>query len=348
MKNKIIKYFLLVLTVVFGFLAWLSEFRAIKVADSSTWIVPMIFFALYVILLCLSAVLVKKALLINAVMAVSVFFSLAFAPSTGHFVIIIFCIFLLHMALANIRRDMSLNVKISLWKSLGTGKFWLVISLAILISSQYFFIIKKMDGQLSIPEFNTTRISSKIVEPILIFIDPNFEKMQGSKGITVDQFLIESKGEEIKNAYKDSFMILQNLSEEEKEQLGLEMDDQETKEQISERKYQIQEAILKKERQVFSEKIGREVDGKEDVADVFASLVDKKINDYFRMPIRVNSQTPTFIYIFTAVLFFTVWPLGSIICSLCFVLSALIFKLLILCKLVEIRKEFTEREAIIQ
>lgn len=332
------------MTIAMGFLSWLFVSRAIKITDSSTWAVPMALFALYAVLLCLSIVLVKEGLYVNIAAAVSMLFSVIFARSLWHFAIFVLCVFMMHMAISKIRNDLNLNVKISLWKSFGTGKFWFVISLAILISSQYFFIVKEIDGQKKIPEFDTSAISSKMVGPVMGMMNPDFEKIQ-QEGLTVDQFIIESQSNDDNQPSFDQEalyeQIPQDLPEKEKENL---------KKQISNQSARIfqsdNQIVLQEGRKQLSEMVGRDVSGDEKIADVFSGIIDKKINDFFQRKSTNNEKSFLLEYVFTAVLFFTVWPLGSILCSACFLIVIILFKLFVHFEIVKIDKTMVEREVI--
>lgn len=350
MKKNILKYSLLAGTLAAGFFSWMSIARAIKVPESSTWIVPMICFSLYAIFLCLSAILVRQEIEFELAVTFSALSSLFFALFVGHFIVSLFSLAILLRGLQNIRKDLDLNVKISLWKSLGVGKFKLVIALAILISSQYFFILKNTDGQKAIPKFDVSAISSKLVEPILETIDPNFKNSQQEDGITVDQFIVESKKNSSEYFSVDEQLIDEqiptNLPNSERELLK-----QQALEQFSDSKSQLaqknNELILREGRKQFSDMTGREIRGDEKIADVFAGLIDKKINDYFQPKMESDSRSSLFIYILVAILFLTVWPLGSILGSICFCFVVFIFKMLAYFGLIKIEKIMVEREVIV-
>lgn len=348
MKNKILQCFLLAMTVAMGFCSWFSVWRAVKIPGSSTWAVPMAFFMLYAIFLCLTAVLVSRGTYVNFAATISMLFSLIFAQSLWHLAILALCILLMLSALHKIRKDLKLNVKVSLWKSLGTGKFSLVLALAILVSSQYFFIIKNMDGQKNIPKFDVSAVSSQMVGPILEMMNPDFKKIQDD-GLTVDQFIIESqKQNEQKYSIDESVIDQQiptNLPAKQREALK-----QQALGQLADQKTQIAQnnstLVLQEGRKQLSQMTGQEIGGSEKIADVFSGLIDKKINDFFQYKLVGDQMSFLLEYIFTAILFLTVWPLGSILCSLCFLAAVIIFKILVACGLVEIKKEMVEREAI--
>jgi len=349
MKQNILKYSLVGGTFIMGFLSWFSVQRAIKISDSSTWVVPMICFSLYAIFLCLSAVLVREEIEFELAVFFSMLPSLVFALFFWHFAILVFCALIMLRGLKNIRNDLDLNVKISLWKSLGTGKFKIVLALAILTSSQYFFIIKNVEGQKAIPKFDTTAISAKLVEPILKVINPDFKTLE-NEGLTVDEFISESQKRNENDPLFNNEEIIdgqipENMPAKQREALK-----QQALEQLSDSKVQLSEKknelALQEGRKQFSQMVGHEIKGDEKIADVFAGLIDKKINDYFQPQANGDSKSSVFIYILVAVLFLTIWPLGSILCSLCFGLVVFAFSLFVHFGIVKIDKVMVEREVI--
>jgi hypothetical protein len=322
-----------------------------KVPEASVWLVPMIWFSLYVIAMCLSVVMVHQEIAVELIVTFSFLLSLIFNFSIWYVAILIFCDFLMLSAVRNIRKDLDLNVKISLWKSLFVGKFKIIIVLALLISSQYFFFVNKTNGQKTIPKFDISMVSSKMVEPILGIINPDFKKIQ-QDGLTVDQFILENQKNSEVNFLSDNEeaidqQIPADLPSEQRESLK-----QQALQQIADSQTQLlqknNELVLQEGREQLAQMTGKDINGNEKIADVFAGLIDKKINDYFQPQVENNNKSSSLLsYIVAAVLFLTIWPIGSVLSLIWFVIVIIIFKILLYFDLVEIKTVTVEREMIV-
>ena len=219
--------------------------------------------------------------------------------------------------LRSIRKDLDMNIKVSLWKSLYTGKFKLVFALAIIICSQYFFIISASNGQKVIPKFDLSPVTTKLVEPILGMINPNYKTIQ-QDGLTVDEFILKSQPNNAGNLSEAQAQLFQNNK-------GM---------------------VLEEGRKQFSQMVGQDLRGDEKIADVFAGLINKKINDYFQPKINGDAQSSAYSYILVAILFLTILPLGSLLSLIWFGFIIIVFRLLVGFSLVEIKIVTVQREMI--
>lgn len=328
------KYVLPSLMIVASFFAWFSIYRAMKIPEASIWLVPAFCFSLYVISICLVAVMVRQEIVVELAIAFSFLLSLVFTFSIGYLLILILCTLFMLYAVRNIRKDLDLNVKINLWKSLYTGKFKIALSLAIIISSQFFFFVSKTDGQKTVPKFDVSSITSKLVKPILGIINPEFKKIE-QDGITVDQFiLIESKKDILDGEEMIYEQIPYDLPNEQKEAL---------KQQALQ---QINDLMLQTGRQNLSQITEKNLKGDEKIGDVFVGFIDKRINDYFQPKVGEDAPSSLLAYIVSMILFLTIWPIGSILALIWFVVVIIIFKILLYFGLVKIKTITVEREMI--
>lgn len=352
MQKTILKYGLFVFVLVSGALSWFSVFNVSKISGADAWIFSIIFFSLFIIAMCLAAILVSQEIALEIVVAITFLLSLIFTFSLWYLGILLLAIILILSGLREIKKDLDLNINIDLWKSLYTGKFKIVLALAILISSQYFFMTNSLEKQKPVPKLDFSSITSKMIEPILSVINPNFKPKQ-NEDLTVDQFIIQSQqdneGNDLLNQIVPDEIIEQqmpkNLPPEKREELK-----NETRKQLADSGAQIMqknnELILQQGRQQLSQMTGREVTGNEKIADVFARLIDTKINDFFQPKIKGDSQSSFYSYVVSAVLFLTIWPLGSVMAVLWFIIVMLIFKILVYFKWVEIKRITVEKEVI--
>lgn len=354
-KNTKLELSLIVTAIVSAMLAFYAIHRAIKVADSSTWIVPMLWISIFIISISLACVTVRKKMEIELLIISTFLLNLIFAFSLGHVAVIAAAIFLMLSALHRIREDLDLNVRISLWKSLYAGKFKMILALALIISSQYFFTIKSMQGQINIPKLDLSGVTMRIIEPLLKSASPAFETIL-AEDLTVDQYIIKSQQQNTDSDFAQGLDF--TVSEEEIEsQIPRELPaakrdllKQQALEKISDAKAQLSEKnhelILIEGRRQLSKTVGQELTGQEKIADVIVSPISKAVNDYFQMQVSQNNQSPVFPIILTAVLFLTILPLGSLLSSLWFGIAVLIFKVLVKFEIIKVREVTVQREMI--
>lgn len=352
-KKNILKYILLGLILLSGFLSWFSVFNASKVYGANAWYLPIISFSLFIVFMCLATILVKQGIAMEIVVVLTFVLSLVFAFSLWYLPILLLTIFLVLAGLREIRRDLDLNIKVDLWKSLYVGKFKIILALALLISSQYFFITNSSSREKTLPSLDFSSITSKLVRPILVMVNPNFKSMQ-KEDITVDQFIIQSQQKNDGDVAFNPFFseetidqqIPKNLPSEQRNELK-----NEALRQISDSQSQLlqknEELVLQQGRKQISQMVGHEVMGNEKIENVFAGLIDKKINDFFQPKIEGDSRSSLYSYVVAAVLFLTIWPLGSFLALLWFSVVILIFKILFYSGLIEIKTITVEREMIV-
>ena len=203
------------------------------------------------------------------------------------------------------------------------GKFKIVLALSLLISSQYFFITNNPNGQKVIPKLDFSLITSKVVEPVLSFVNPSFKSIPKGE-LTVDEFIIHSQ---------------QNI------------DKTNSSEEINSSRIQFlqknNEMIVQEGRRQLSQMVGRVVGGNEKMSDIFAELINKKINDFFQPKINDDSSFSFYSYAVAIILFITIWPLSSILTILWFLIIIFIFKIFVYFSLVEIKKVTVQKEIII-
>lgn len=353
MRKNTLQPALTVSTIVLAIIAFYTISRAIKIPEASTWIVPILWVSLLVISLFFLGVFTRNRMSAEITVAASLLLSLIFAFTLVHFVISVVCIFLILSGLRAIKGDLDLNVKINLWKSLYVGKFKVIFAIALLISSQYYFTAKSMKGPVNVPKFDVSGISMKIVGPMLGIINPEFAEA-GRQDLTVDQFIIQSQSDSLNASFGDDDsqserLIDANLPSDipaaQKEMLK-----QQALTKVTDAKSKLleqnRELVLLEGRRQFSKIVGRNVEGNEKISDVFAGMVNDKINSYFQPNVDRPERSTLFPFVLTLILFATIWPLGSLLSTIWFAIIILIFKILVKYGFIEVKKVMVEREII--
>jgi hypothetical protein len=332
MQKNILKFSLFFLSLITAFFFWLSVSDAITVTDSSVWLLPMLWFSLLYIIYSLEFVLVKEKLLINLSIILGLFLSLIFAPNFWHFLILLFASLLLSTAYLQIKKDLGLNVKICLPKTLRMGKTFFILALTLVVSSQYYFQAKKV-GLLKIPTFDAGVIlDNKLAREFLYKFNPDLQKLE-DKNLTVDEMILENfkesqvgSGEaDLLNLVQDS-QIVSPVSLQKIEELR-------------------KQKILEVGRESFGKMANRKLTGSEKVVDVVTEIMNQKIQSLVS-PNYSDERFPLVPLGMAAILFLTVLSLGAFLARILVHLVSFVFWIFISGRIIQIKKVPVEMEVI--
>ena len=330
MKTKITKYILTFVIIVFGIASWSSVERAINVPTSSTWLVPIIFFTIFFVGLSLGAILIKEKVILFSALAISFFTSLFFTFSFWHIGVIIFSFFVAMLATEKMRKDVTLNIKVDLQKSIRTGKAILILALAIVTTSQYYFETKDTPKANIIPKMETGALTGKIL-PIIY---PNL-KNNSKDDLTVDEFILEMSKE-------NSNSILSSFLENPENSQIASMIGKEGAQKINNVN---QNVILLEGRKNLENIAGTKLTGQEKISDVFSDMISSRMNEIFS-PALTEDNRPIVSAVSALILFLTIISLGPFLGFVAIYLAVSIFWLMRKADLVKISKVMMEVERV--
>ncbi|MCD6149886.1 hypothetical protein J7J13_03830 [bacterium] len=348
MKKQILKYSLIFLTLLFSFFAWLSVDQAVNNPESSNWLVPVIWFSLFFIILALSIVLIKETYVLTGLLAVSFLSSFIFVFNGWHFLPVVLSLLLAYLAMARIKNDLKLNVKIDLWKTIRRGRMLLIISLAIIITSQYYFGVKDFKASALIPQLKPGDIANGLASRIISTINPGI-KISEDKDMTVDQFILQTqKMNDQKNA---GISVDKEIDKIVAEKFGDTASPSRLDEIKKEYAKNMEEPdgrnmILEEGRKQLSEIAGRELAGEEKISEVISEMINSKITNFLGVSMDNPKKVPLIPIALAIIIFLTVISLGSFLSPLWMLLSALIFTILAKTKIIQIKKVPVEMEII--
>lgn len=354
--NKTLQKTLIALVLISAMFSWISVDRAIRIPDSSTWVVPMLWFSLFAIIIFLMTVFIKEKRTLIVAVAIALSFSLFFAPNPFHFLFLLASLLFAKWGIRNIQKDLGLNVKISLWKSFWAGKMQILFALAILISSQYFFTLESIDGQKNMPKLDVSGSMIKMIMPILGIANPAFKGMS-EDGLTVDQWLLNAQKENgvggVFGSVEEEFIDAQldaklppGIPAEQREILKQEAMRKmtETQSQLSQKN---KDLILVEMRKQFSKSVSQDLKGDEKIAEVLASVVSNKMNEVMQTQLKGGGTVEAMLpLVYALILFLTIFSLGSLLSRIWFLLAIAIFSVLVKIGLVKIGKELVEKESV--
>jgi len=348
MKKQILKYSLIFLTLLFSFFAWLSVDQAINNPESSNWLVPVIWFSLFFIILALSIVLIKETYILTGLLAVSFLSSFIFVFNGWHFLPVVLSLLLACLAMARIKNDLKLNVKIDLWKIVRRGKLLLIIALSIVITSQYYFSVKNFGASALIPQLKPGDITNNLTTKIISTINPGI-KIGEDENMTVDQFILQSqKMSDQKNAGISADREIDKIVAEKFGDTVSPSRLDEIKKEYAENMEEPdgRNMILEEGRKQLSKIVGKELIGQEKISEVLSEMINNRITDFLGVNMDSPKETPLIPIVLAIIIFLTVISLGTFLSPLWMLLSALFFTILAKTKIIQIKKVPVEMEVI--
>lgn len=350
-KKKITVIILAVLLLVFATLLWWATNQIAQAYSVGMLILELISLSLAYIFLQLISLFVQRVFFIECIAVCAFAVSIVFGPHLWHTVFVAFASLLLLRGLSMIRKDMRLNVKISLWKSLHLGKNLLLFAFALVLSSQYFFAAANHSGDALIPGLEVGKIGSKLVLEAVSYINPQYQSLQ-EETLTVDDFLLQSynqRQDEYAGLDIESFVSMQSDIQ------SLPPEQQEImKDELKKRISNINQstADLQKElaleggRMELAKFAGREVSGSEKISQVFSSAIESKINEFFAPNAEMPQRAKAYQFIVAIVFFLSIFSTGSLFWWPWTLLAVGIFRLCVRLKAISIGKIPVEMEII--
>lgn len=356
MLKNFFKYALAGLLLAFSFFAWISVDRAISVPGASVWISPMIWFTLYFISLSLSIVLIKRRYIVEFLALATLLISFLFVTSGYHIFAVALGSLILSLAISKIRKDLKLNIKVDLYKTLRTGSTQIVLALAIVLTSQYYFTIRDYKTERIIPKFKMEGAVNVLTSKMLSSVNPNFKDLSNEE-TTVDEFILKTQSDQVEKSGLNNLNLLpieqiidsqvgKKISNLQREALKQEYLKKITEEQSNIRE-QSQKLILDESRKKISEIVGVNLTGNEKMSDVFSQMINSKIASYVSPSINQKDDIPVLPMILAIIIFLTVLPIGSFLSPAWLLVSKLLFLVLVKVEIVRINKVPSEVEIII-
>lgn len=289
---------------------------AATVSGYSSWIFPIAWFSGFMIALFLSVVMVRQNRflipLVCFALAPGMFFTFEYYRILVYGLASLIAIW----GVRHIDKDLDLNIKMSLRKSLSIGRSIIVLALAILICGQYYSDIKKYKV-INPPEFRTEKITATIMPTILPMLGQDLSKLNNGRG-TIDEFILESQ--------RKTMSYPSNLDASQKEQL--------------------ERLILNEGRKQYSSLAGREIKGDEKVTDIISSIVDRKIDEFIAAGFRKSEDLPVLPVIFVAILFLILIPLGNFLGWFWIIITTILFHILVFFEIIKIKTVMVAAEKI--
>lgn len=265
-----------------AFLSWYVLYRAVTVPGSSVWGAPISIFLILLVVFFMCTVLVRRAAYQAAVMAASLLLSLVFAATPLHFSFLTLSAVIAYFAMRNIRESLEFSLKLRFFNSFMSGRSYLVFALIVAITSQYYALVSRAKGEVNLPTFEVSRDVALSLGKIYGYINPKYSFFSSARELTVDKFILQNQ-----NAVPSG--------------------------EVPEQPAAAVSPVLEQGRKQLSALSGRQLNGSEQVAEVFVDLVTRKINNYFTVEAAQSGKSSPIPLFLTCVLFLTLLPVATIV-----------------------------------
>jgi hypothetical protein len=320
-KKSITKYFFMFGTVIGAIYFWLIISRLVNTSESENWLSPIVVFGAVFIFWSLAILLENKRWKFFLLGLILIFTGLIFAQNIFIVVTSFLATGILYIGTVWVHDSMKSRVKLNIWMSLRLGRRLFVAAIALVVIGGFLMPVVLSGEKRALPLVNITEKQIKLVGKVVSLFDSNLEE-GGLSEMTVDEYIL--KEQENLGGQRKNILGSKNVP---REFTGLE-----------------KQVIITGGRESISRLVVRNVSGDEKIMNIFAEIINNKINNYFNTEVsQASGFAPLF---FSALSFFAIFSIGSFITSLLTFLVAALFKLLVLTKLVELGKKKVEVEVI--
>ena len=280
MKNKKTYWFLIVSSTAFSWIGWAMLYRSLYLATNHYWLYPIIGFFISLTFLTIFIAVEQSKKVVTSVVLLSTFPTVIVAKFFGLFMIPVWalCSFLILIGIERMRKQQHLRIKFHPHALVRYGMPFISTALALMISANYFFAIKDQEVAGETPQFHVT-IPSRIVYASLHWSSRIFpgEAMRAiDSGQTVDEFIQTNTRNTSRGSYLEEVMA--SLDQAQDRQLT-----DEEKNELQKRLRVLQADVISRDlaRSDLSKQLGVELQGGEQMRDVFVRLVNQKVDQFF-------------------------------------------------------------------
>ncbi|MDD5084289.1 MAG: hypothetical protein PHT88_05185 [Candidatus Moranbacteria bacterium] len=331
------------------FFGWLAVNQNITTPEANGWLFPILLFSLGISTLCIIAFVSKEKPIVIGGALLAFLPSLFFVQDAKFLPFLCVGIVLSIVGLFSMRRDMGLNMHISIRRSIHHGIGWLIFSFSLVIASLYYMQIQHASGEELLQKLSLDQTSHAVLTQALGLMNPEFRKVN-QENVTVDEFLLnfqkdQSTGDEEVPAPSDEELL---------QMAGIMPSDPRAPQALTQIKKSLKDStgsintkrlVLEQGRRQLSGIVGVPLSGNEPIADILSQVIDQRIRTYFR-PDVANGSASVLPFVLSVILFVTLWSLGAFLGILWRYLAAAIFLALCSFGAIRIQRVMVEQEVI--
>ncbi|MFZ1626418.1 MAG: hypothetical protein WAT81_01270 [Candidatus Moraniibacteriota bacterium] len=320
-KRQIVSLILLFAVAIIAYFGFSSVMDAALVDGASVFVAPVIWFFIILTLFSVGALAWRERSYQVAASLVLVLPSFFFALTLTHTVVLCVAGIFVFSGLLRIGRELSSRVRLSLYRAVFVGLSPIILALSLVISSQYYTHIGTLPWDRLVPSFDLAEGTGAWMLRIAGKFSPSLAALQ-DRNLSVDNFLRELRP------------VVEVGGPEEQFSNG-----------IGEA---VRQAEILRSKLELSRLLGREVGGSENMNIILSEVLRKKVIAFVSGNNTGSPVTVPFLPFFLSILlFFTVYPIATMIAPLALSLAAVLFAFLIRSGLISLKKVPTEQDVIV-
>ncbi len=321
-KRQIIALLCLCAVSITAYFGFSSVTDAVLVEGASVFVVPTVWFFLTLTLFSVGTIIWNERAYQGIACLVLVLPSFFFTPTITHAAIITIAGLFVFTGILRIGRELSERIRFSVYRSVFVGMSQIIFALSLVISSQYYVHINTFSWDRLVPSFDMAEGMGAWMLRIAGTVSPSLATLQ-KRNLSVDDFLQELRP--VVEIGGVSGTLGQSIAE------------------------VVRQAEITRSKTELSRLLGREVNGGESMDAILSEVLRKKLIAFVSARSAGNTppSVPFLPFFLSALLFFTIYPFGSLVAPLALFLTTVFYKLLVQSGFLVLKKVPTEREVLV-
>ncbi len=320
-QRQVIALVILFAVAFVAYFGFSSVMDAVLLTGASVFLAPIAWFFLAIILFSVGAVIWRERIYQAVGSGILLLPSFFFAPTLVHAAVLIVAALLVFGGLIRIGHELTSRLKLSLYRSVFIGMSQIIFALSLVISSQYYTHIESLPWNRLVPSFDLAEGTGAWVLRVAGTFSPSLASLR-NRDLSVDEFLTELRPavevggptETVSNGIGEA----------------------------------VRQAEILRSKIELSRLLGREVGGTESMNEILSEVLRKKIVAFVSGDTAGAEGKVPFLPFFLAILlFFTIYPVGSLLAPLALSLATALFALLIRAGFIAIKKVPAEQETLV-
>lgn len=320
-QRQVIALIILFVVAFVAYFGFSSVMDAVLLAGASVFLAPIAWFFLAITLFSVGAVIWRERTYQSAGSILLVLPSFFFAPTLAHAAILAAASLLIFSGLIRIGHELASRLRFSLYRSVFVGMSQIILALSLVISSQYYTHIEPLPWNRLVPSFDLAEGTGAWLLRIAGTFSPSLASLQ-NRNLSVDEFLTDLRP--VVEVGGSTETVSNGIGE------------------------AVRQAEILRSKLELSRLLGREVGGTESMNEILSEVLRKKIVAFVSGNTTETTGSVPFLPFFLAILlFFTIYPVGSVLASLALSLAAVLFALLVRAGFIVIKKVPAEQDVMV-
>lgn len=320
-KRQIIALILLFAVAIVAYFGFSSVTDAVLVTGASVFVAPAIWFFIVLTLFSVGAVVWRERPYQAVASLILVLPSFFFMPTLSHAVVLCIAGLFVFGGLLRISRELMSRIKFSLYRTVFIGLSPIILALSLIISSQYYTHINTLPWDQLVPSFDLAEGTGAWMLRVAGKLSPSLATLQ-NRNLSVDSFLRELRP--VVEVGGSEETISNGLGE------------------------AVRQAEILRSKLELSRLLGREVKGDENMNTILSEVLRKKVIAFVSGNNAGDTTAVPFLPFFLAILlFFTVYPFGTILAPVALSVATVFFALLVRSGFITLKKVPAEQEIVV-